>query len=60
MTNGTFAVALKLLCIQTSAQVVHIRVRLGDREARLHEHEPFQRGYDRGRAYLEIMKQRYR
>jgi hypothetical protein len=36
------------------------RARLGDREARLHEREPFQRGYDRGRAYSEIMKQRHR
>jgi hypothetical protein len=36
------------------------RIRLGDREARLHEHKPFQRGYDRGRAYVEIMKQRHR
>jgi hypothetical protein len=31
---------------------------LGDAEPRLHESEPFRRGYDRGRAYLETIRKR--
>ena len=32
--------------------------RLGDRYPGMHEEEPFRRGYDRGRAYLETIKNR--
>lgn len=34
------------------------RTHLGDRYPDMHEREPFRRGYDKGRAYLETVKQR--
>jgi hypothetical protein len=34
------------------------RARLGDRYPGAHEREPFQRGYKRGRAYFEVLRER--
>jgi hypothetical protein len=34
------------------------RARLGDQYPGAHEHEPFRRGYERGRAYFEVQRKR--